>query len=485
MAALAFVVLTVSASEARAPDTQRITRLDAPRVYRLTPDSLYATVRCTASSADTVRSVWTYAGTTARTRALRPAACVDSIGVYRGTVAQTLSNTATAKRGAVVGSARTVSITVPPRVVVLPPPNIDSLVIDTISAPPYVPPVATSFSITPDVVTLRNGATQQFNTQTAWTGSAPAPATITWSATGGTITGAGLYTAGATGGTYRVIAWCSCFTRPDTAVITVTTGTVTPPPDTTPPAVPSAFAPNLPAGMQLIAESSFENYVNGSRDADGIEIINWTGNTAENAASFGVRSSTTNGGYGTKSIRAFFPGNHAGDGVGPLTMMVSGLNSRAHYMVTRMRYSPNYVFHTNSEKLFYPVQNVAGEGNWGAASLNVSGFGHLVGVSGPIQTAPVGEPKTAPNVVPIGPWFTAEFFVELNTPGQANGTWQAWINGVRVMNVTNWRFSNNPTTQMLFTLARQDMTRGGGPSTILTPPEGVWVEVDRLAFYKR
>jgi hypothetical protein len=262
---------------------------------------------------------------------------------------------------------------------------------------------------------------------------------------------------------------------------------VVPSPDTTPPAVPTAFTPNLPAGMRLIRETSFENWTDASRDADGIEVINWTNNTTENAATFGARSVTCNGGYGTKCFRTWFPGNHAGDGVGPSTLMVYGLNSRAHYMAVRMRYSPGYVLHTNGEKLFYPIGPelpTGGNGPAYAASMNVGGSGHILGYEAPIETQPPMGPLSGPNVVPIGRWFTAEFFAEMNTPGQANATLQVWIDGVRVVNKTGIMLSNRPT-QQLFDRGRRDFTRGGGPSAVLTPPGGQWVEMDRLAFYAR
>ena len=45
---------------------------------------------------------------------------------------------------------------------------------------------------------------------------------VTWSATGGTITAGGLYTAGAAAGTFRVIATREGDTPADTSTVTVT-----------------------------------------------------------------------------------------------------------------------------------------------------------------------------------------------------------------------------------------------------------------------
>jgi acid phosphatase len=76
--------------------------------------------------------------------------------------------------------------------------------------------------LVPAAVTLPAGGTQQF---AAWgvrnTGDSVGVA-ITYSATGGTITSAGLYTAGQTAGTYRVIARQTNGPLADTSAVTVT-----------------------------------------------------------------------------------------------------------------------------------------------------------------------------------------------------------------------------------------------------------------------
>ncbi len=342
------------------------------------------------------------------------------------------------------------------------------------------PLTLTSLTINPTSVSVSAGQTQQFAVTGTWSNGSSSTPSHTYSATGGTVTAGGLYTAPTTAGTYLVIAAHSGGTLRDTSVVTVQTGVTAPPP----PPPSGGFAANLPSGMRLVAETSFESWLDGARYSDGIEVINWAQNSAESASSFGVRSVAGTGGQGSRAIRAWFPGNHAGDGIGPLTLMVSGLNSSAHYMVARMRYMPGYQLHGNSEKMFYPVGPV-GNSTAHAALMNVGPGGQFVGLSGPVETSPVGEPLSSAGVVPIGRWFTVEFYAQLNTPGRSDGVWQAWVDGVRVVNRTNWMFSNNTTTQQLFDRGRLDFTRGGGPSAILTPAGGQWLEVDRLAFYAR
>jgi parallel beta-helix repeat protein len=76
--------------------------------------------------------------------------------------------------------------------------------------------------LTPSSIALTSGATQQFQVygRTATGDSIAAPAVYT--GTGGSITPAGLYTAGATTGTFRVIAAQSGGTLADTATVTIT-----------------------------------------------------------------------------------------------------------------------------------------------------------------------------------------------------------------------------------------------------------------------
>jgi hypothetical protein len=84
-----------------------------------------------------------------------------------------------------------------------------------------------SLKLSPDPATLQPGKTQQFSAtatySTGLTGSTP----VSWSSTGGSISSSGLYTAGSTAGTYRVIAQASNSTVKDTATVTIANATVT------------------------------------------------------------------------------------------------------------------------------------------------------------------------------------------------------------------------------------------------------------------
>ena len=75
--------------------------------------------------------------------------------------------------------------------------------------------------VTPASVSLTTGGTQQFSAVGRMSDGSTAGVSVTWSATGGTVSGAGLYTAGSTAGTFRVIATQQGGTKADTATVTL------------------------------------------------------------------------------------------------------------------------------------------------------------------------------------------------------------------------------------------------------------------------
>ena len=288
---------------------------------------------------------------------------------------------------------------------------------------------------------------------------------------------------GATGGAARTVS-IAIPARPlpaptiDSAAIdtvrALSAGTpVQPPPVTGPIAAPGTFTPNLPSGLMLVSDADFENGSPGPYEA-----INWSGVTTQSASTHGVAIMPTDG---SRSLRAWFPERDAGNGVGPLTVLSPEVNRRGLYMAVRMRYSPGYVLHTNTEKWFYPTTTVA---NSQAVILNVGGDGQIAG----FDRAAGGDPPalvvglSGAGVIPVGRWFNAEVYVRLNTPGMADGEQRVWIDGRLAWERRNVRLSLSDI-QVLFLRGRLDFTRGGGPSAILTPPGGQWVDIDRLAFY--
>ncbi len=93
----------------------------------------------------------------------------------------------------------------------------------TLSATPFL----TGISSTPASVSLAPGGTQTLTATGTYSDGSTAGATVTWSATGGTISGAGVYTAGAVAGTFRVIAVQQGGALADTSSVTITGGAAT------------------------------------------------------------------------------------------------------------------------------------------------------------------------------------------------------------------------------------------------------------------
>lgn len=82
-------------------------------------------------------------------------------------------------------------------------------------------PTVTGLAISPKTgTTLAPGATRQFSTSATWSDLATRAASVTYTATGGTISSSGFYTAGQLVGTFMVIANCGCG-RADTAAVSV------------------------------------------------------------------------------------------------------------------------------------------------------------------------------------------------------------------------------------------------------------------------
>ncbi len=112
----------------------------------------------------------------------------------------------------------------------------------------------TSMSINPATVTMPAGATQQFAVSGTWSNGSTTPPSVTYSATGGSVTPAGVFTAPSSAGTYRVIAAQSGGTLRDTSVVTVTASTGG---GTTPPPSGAGACPNEPAGYARYGDVTF------------------------------------------------------------------------------------------------------------------------------------------------------------------------------------------------------------------------------------
>jgi hypothetical protein len=116
----------------------------------------------------------------------------------------------------------------------------------TISAPAVAPapdpaPTLAAVYVLPASATMTTGASQQFKAYGRNSAGDSVPVTVSFAATGGTITSAGLYTAGGTGGGFRVIAKDASTGKADTSSVTLNAPASAPPP-------PSSSATGIPFG---------------------------------------------------------------------------------------------------------------------------------------------------------------------------------------------------------------------------------------------
>ncbi len=86
-----------------------------------------------------------------------------------------------------------------------------------------VPPVAdvARIAVAPDAVTLDSGATRVFTATGYLADGSTATIGVNWTATGGEVDGAGRFTAGSAGGSYRLIASTTSGMLADTAIVAV------------------------------------------------------------------------------------------------------------------------------------------------------------------------------------------------------------------------------------------------------------------------
>jgi hypothetical protein len=97
----------------------------------------------------------------------------------------------------------------------------DDAMVATVTVTATTPTLA-AVTITPSSVSLQTGEMRQFSASGELSDGSPTAVTVTYTATGGTISASGLYTAGGTPGTYEVIATEPGSGLADTASVTVT-----------------------------------------------------------------------------------------------------------------------------------------------------------------------------------------------------------------------------------------------------------------------
>ena len=243
-----------------------------------------------------------------------------------------------------------------------------------------------------------------------------------------------------------------------------------------------AFVPNLPTGVGLVNvfDSTFANTAaEGDYNSEGFAYY-WDGEYI---------TGVTGAPHASTAFETRYAGNDAGNGVGGAKLQTPETSSWTKMCFALAMWVPsNYVIHSNTEKFFYPLTLQGGVVsafpiNWAPGwqpgsgpSASTFGFGYAPspGAGFEFQTGTARVTK--------GQWATVEFFMQMNTPNTSDGVLKIWVDGAVAENKTDMRYFNG-AAQAVWRAMRFDGTRGGGASTVLTPPGGQVRRYNRLAFY--
>jgi hypothetical protein len=264
-------------------------------------------------------------------------------------------------------------------------------------------------------------------------------------------------------------------TREDTAVVTVT--------GVAEASTLAAFTPNRPGGLALITDTHFGNLqVWANLNEDGLAFGGDGRNATDPSAPFGPHV-----------FEAFYPGNHAGNGGGGGHLLgPNGQQWRRVYFSLMMWVPSDYSTHSNGEKFFYPVVVTPNQPTqssyleWrpiGDDTPNGPRFGfNLITQTSNFPTQRHSPPPSTAARVTKGKWTRIEAYCIMNGVGRSDGVVRAWIDGQLAVDFTNVRFSG-ATAESVFEGIRFTGTRGGGASSVLTPPQGQVRRFSRLAFF--
>lgn len=280
-----------------------------------------------------------------------------------------------------------------------------------------------------------------------------------------------------------------------------TAGSVVTPPVVTPPVVPSAFTPNLPAGLTKYGETNFE-----PGDVAVYPVFTApSGLFSTTYPEYGAqRQATLAGqpaGHGTGAWEIWHKGDSRGDGYGPGNLVeTTTRNYKRLYVAMSLYFPPGYRAHSLGEKLIYlrtttnGAASTAATVNFGPEDVRdetpittlaqVATEPMLPGVWMPGHPVygPYGRPWNATAVrMTRGAWMLVEVDFLANRPGQSDGHIKLWVDGRLCLDETGIRFADSGQTT--FDALFFDFSKGGGASAFPTPPEGQSYYFGRLAWY--
>jgi hypothetical protein len=150
-------------------------------------------------------------------------------------------------------------------------------------------------SVSPATATLQPGTTQTFTATALWSDGTTSVTSAVWSASGGTITSTGVYTAGTTAGTYQVVAAKSGGTIKGTATVTVASATRT--------LVGVVVSPSS-ATVETGSTKQFSATANWSDGSTGALAVTWSATGGSVTSSGNYTAGSTPGTYEVKATQS-------------------------------------------------------------------------------------------------------------------------------------------------------------------------------------
>ena len=313
------------------------------------------------------------------------------------------------------------------------------------------PPALQAVILTPPSASLTTGGTQQFSVSGQWSNGATTAPAVTYSATGGTVSSGGLYSAGTTVGTFRVIATQQGGILADTSNVTVT--------------VPSSggWLANKPAnftnvrtnyGFDAPIPSATSDQPMGDGSGWNVYYGFWP---VHNSA----RISDASGGVSpTYVVQTDYPANTRGNT--KFYFQPISASASEFYVAMRVKWDSNYEWNDISNKLFYiepgnlvlqSRHNVGGIQRYLSVYIGANDSDHL-----PTNNVPIT----------LGQWHTIEYLVRRGT---TNGEIHIWLDGVTTLHETGIFV---PTTSSSNLLDINDTFGGGGPNRTRTSTR--WID---------
>jgi hypothetical protein len=295
---------------------------------------------------------------------------------------------------------------------------------DTSAVSIGVAPTITALSVTPATASVELGATQQFSVSaTLSNGSTQANPSVTWTATGGTVSTGGSYTAGSTLGSFIVVATVANGVA-DTSAVTIIP--VQPPP---------VGFPNRPSGMTVILDEPFNSKDRGS---------SWWYRQPEYTNRVQEATDATAPYSPSNMQRFFYPAGLAG-GQGAGASGIDWSPVRTEYIAFYFRHSANWQYHSSGvNKMLYfgTNQTPGGETAYENFFLNDNGSVSIIQQNGIDRRM---RSNVGSGTMALGRWHLLEAVVTASTGGQANGTVDWWVDGVQRGHYTDvvWQVSGD------------------------------------------